>query len=55
MSNATHGNVATHVGTCHTCGRENVDLHRARYEPDQFICVDEFACFAQWQRAWSRR
>jgi hypothetical protein len=27
----SHGNVATHIGTCAACGREDVELHFAAY------------------------
>lgn len=49
----SHGNVGTHVGTCATCGRENVLLHLSRNKNPrtgkrQLNCVDEYACFARW-------
>lgn len=39
----THGNVTASVGTCHVCGRVDVDL------TDRGVCVDEFACYDAWR------
>lgn len=47
----THGNVTTHIGTCQTCGLENVEVHTVRHDEGWTTdtCVDEFTCFATWQ------
>jgi hypothetical protein len=48
----SHGLISTHIGTCDACRRENVALHQhARFgEVTGYSCVDQFACFAEWQR-----
>lgn len=50
----THSNVATHIGACATCRREQVELHPSAQEDRrtgerQLNCVDEFACFEAWR------
>lgn len=46
----THGNVITHRGACHVCGREDVDLKTVTLRGERsYSCADEFACFAAWQ------
>jgi hypothetical protein len=56
----SHGNVATHIGTCTCCGRENVDLYLAPNEDRKtgerkFVCTDSFGCFAAWQARQGER
>lgn len=55
----SHGSApATHVGTCQECGLEGVGLHNIPDRctgADNWVCVDQFACFAAWRRRLHRR